>query len=92
MRPASACASGERRGERGQPGIVGRRLLDQRDEVAHGAALPAHDHELRAEDDGGVGLAAVGADLERLGGQLLGLVGVAGDHAPVAARMKVCIQ
>ncbi len=46
-------------------------------------------HELRAEDDGGVGLAAVGADLQRLRGELLGPVGVAGDLGPQRTHERV---
>ena len=61
---------------------LGGHLLDERDQIAQGSALPADDHELCAEEHGGVGLTAVGADLERLGGQLLGPVGVAGDQGP----------
>ena len=75
---------GQYRGERGKPGIVRHRLLDERDQIAQGATLDAHVHELCAEDRGGVGLAAVGADLERLRGQLFGLIGVAGDLARLA--------
>ena len=49
----------------------------------------AHRRELRAEEDGGVGLAAVGADLECLGGQLFGLIGVPGDLRSQGTRVAV---
>ena len=45
--------------------------------------------ELCAEEDGGVGLAAVGADLECLRGQLFGLIGVPGDLRSPGTREGV---
>ena len=40
----------------------------------------------RTEDDGGVGFAALGADLKGLCGQLFGPVGVPGDLRPRGTR------
>ena len=80
----------QRRSDRsGDLGSVGGHLLDEWDQLAAGAALEAHRPELRAEEEGGVGLAAVGADLECLGGQLFGLFGVPGDLRSQGTRVAV---
>ena len=71
--------------EDGQTGVVGDRLLDERDEGVQRPPPQVHHDDLGAVDDEGVGLAAVGADLEGLGGQLLRLVGVPGDQGPGGA-------
>ena len=60
--------------------MLSSRLLDEWDEIAQASALPAHDHEVSAEDGSDVGLAAVGTDLAGLGCQLLRQVRVPGDQ------------
>ena len=64
-------------------------LLDERGELALGPPLAAHDIELRAEDGGGIGLSAFGADLERLRGVLFGQVGIPRDLGPKRADERV---
>ena len=59
---------------------IGVHLVHQRGQVDHSPALPGDRQEVPSVDNGGVRLAAVSADLERLVGQLLGLVGVAGGQ------------
>ena len=63
----------QRRLECGEPGIVGDRLLDEGNQLTQVSALDAHGHELYAKEGCRVGLAAIGADLECLGGQQFGL-------------------
>ena len=53
--------------------------LDEWDELAQRSALKVHGHALPIEEQRGVGLAPVGADLECLGGQLFGPIRVPGD-------------
>ena len=54
-------------------------LLNQGDQRAHRSTLEAHDHELPPEEEGGVGLATISADLQGLSRQLFGKVGISGD-------------
>ena len=61
----------------------------ERYQLALGTSLAAHDVELGTEDDGGIGLSAGRADLERLGGVLLGPIGVPGDLGPQRAHEQV---
>jgi hypothetical protein len=70
------------RGRSGQIGRLGHHLLDERDELTHGAALDAQGRELDAEVEGGVGLPAGSAELESLSGQPFHPVQVAGDQRP----------
>jgi hypothetical protein len=55
--------------EHGEPGVLGHRLRDEGDQLAHGATLVADDGQLGTEDDGDVGFTDVGTDLEGLRGQ-----------------------
>ena len=84
-RPPSAWADSKSSHEGREPGIVRCCLFDEGGQVTHGAPLQAHDGELRAKDDGGVGLADVGADPKGLQGQLFSLVGVSGYLGPRGA-------
>ena len=70
----------QRRSEHfGELGSVDGHLLEEWHQLATRSALEAHGPELHAVDQVGVGLAAVGADLECFGGPLFGLFGVPGD-------------
>ena len=73
----------------GELGSVDGHLLDEWGQVAVRSALEAHGPELHAVEEGGVGLAAVGADLECFGGPLFGLVGVPGDLRSHGTRAAV---
>ena len=69
-RPASWRAAGELR----------RTAVRAEGVFAEGSPLEHQRSELHAEDGGGVGLAAGGADAERFGGSGFGLVGVPGER------------
>ena len=59
---------------------IGVQLVQKWDQFHDRSALPDDIEELPSIEDGGVWLSAVNADLERLVGQLLALVGVAGGQ------------
>src|SRR5271166_3027777 len=73
---------GQRRCERGNSGIVGGKLLDERDELTHRSPLVADSHHLSTKEESDVWLAAVGPDLEGSSGELFGFIAVPGDEGP----------
>src|SRR5580704_2397995 len=72
----------EHRDEHGEARVVVDRLLDHRDQITKCSAPEAHHDELRAEDDGGIGLAAVHPDFQSIRCPLLRLISVTSDQRP----------
>jgi hypothetical protein len=64
----------------GHSGSVGCHLLQEWCQFTQGPASLVHADEMRTEEDGGVWLSAVGADLEGFGGQLFGPVRFSGNQ------------
>jgi hypothetical protein len=60
-------------------GCLVHHLLNKGDQLTHRSSLGAYDQELSPEEEGGVGLTTVSADLQGLSRQLFCEVGISGD-------------